>query len=572
MNDTPVRKVIRLLLVFYLLSYFLFFLYSIYRFTTTRILSVFMWQYLFNMSMVLFLRYLLPVTVSSVMITYSLTFKIGDLYTKSGLPRPFSEIVSAPLVFFIILTALYIAALEGLNPGAASKLESEKYLSSLAREYREEWQNELDKKQYKEALKYINLYLGIDRANKNILDKREDIRLLALGQETEEKKRTEGEKTKSSSVSLNKADEYIREAEKYFNTEDFFSAHYYSALALEIDPERADAKEIAVRSWEKIKNFAASKKEREEALFFKRKQEGYKALLGGEYIKAYYIFKALKNEKPQDRDVSFYFSESSKKISGISFFLNDAEKALTLPGSDELFFVNRKKGKEIEFVFIKKMVKTEGALYFSGIESLKIDKDGKIVYFFRAPYGKYINQTIVTKCIDRENENIHKESIYIAGNRPREERNIISLNPSPAELEKLHTGYGTLNGMSFAQLWFFRKDFAKYGFPLELIENAILLKLLEPFSFLILSLFGILLGWIFRIRYVSRPPFLAYLVIPVFPVIVFFAVELYTFANRIVLGYVLVSFGFSAALVFLLVLESFLLMLAMVLLAGQLTE
>ncbi|MCD6123523.1 MAG: hypothetical protein J7K04_16950, partial [Spirochaetales bacterium] len=270
MNDTPVRKVIRLLLVFYLLSYFLFFLYSIYRFTTTRILSVFMWQYLFNMSMVLFLRYLLPVTVSSVMITYSLTFKIGDLYTKSGLPRPFSEIVSAPLVFFIILTALYIAALEGLNPGAASKLESEKYLSSLAREYREEWQNELDKKQYKEALKYINLYLGIDRANKKVLDRREDIRLLALGQETEEKKRTEGGEEKPSPVSLNKADEYIREAEKYFNNEDFFSAHYYSTLALEIDPERADAKEIAVRSWEKIKNFAASKKEREEALFFKR--------------------------------------------------------------------------------------------------------------------------------------------------------------------------------------------------------------------------------------------------------------------------------------------------------------
>ncbi|NOY10479.1 MAG: hypothetical protein GXP33_16720 [Spirochaetes bacterium] len=574
MNNTPLRKVIKLLVIFYLLSFFFLFLFSIYTYTATKLIGDFMWPYIWYHSLKLFIRYLLPVTVSSVLITYSLLFKIGDAYTKPGIARPFNQMIAAPLVLFVILTTLYMVLLEGVQPKIVNKLESEKYLSSLVREYGRRWEDALKDKNYEKAIKYLDLYLAIDKSNKKVMDKLSDIKLHALGQGKEETKivkKAESGKV-SEADSMTKVDEYIKKAEEYFKNEDYYSANYYATLAYRIDPERRDARRIAGQSWEKIASFTVSEKEKEKSSFFKMKKEGYSSLMGKEYIKAYYIFKSLQKEKPDDPDVVFYLKKAQEKISKISFFIDEAEKVLTLPGQHNLFFVNSRKNGEEEFIFIGSMIRAENGIYFTDIESIKLKKNNGVIYHFKAPYGKYVTGTIVMNCIDRENPGIRKEAVYISGSRARGEKNIIRLNPLPEELSKLRIGYGVLRDMSIAELWTFRKDFTAYGFVPQYIEINILLKLLRPFSFLILSLFAIVIGWIFRIRYADHPSVFSFIVIPLFPAVVFFFIELYQFANRIILGYTLMVFGFTIALIFLLVLETFLLILTMVFLSGQITE
>ncbi len=268
----------------------------------------------------------------------------------------------------------------------------------------------------------------------------------------------------------------------------------------------------------------------------------------------------------------FRSKKAREKISKISFFIDEAEKVLTLPGQHNLFFVNSSKNGEEEFIFIGSMTRAENGIYFTDIESIKLKKNNGIIHHFKAPYGKYITGTIVVNCIDRENPRIRKEAVYISGGRPAGEKNIIRLNPSPAELSKLRIGYGVLRNMSIAELWVFRRDFTAYGFVPQYIEINILLKSLRSFSFLILSLFAIVIGWIFRIRYADHPSIFTFIVIPLFPVVVFFFIELYQFANRIVLGYTLMTFGFTFSLIFLIVLETFLLILTMIFLSGQITE
>jgi len=97
----------------------------------------------------------------------------------------------------------------------------------------------------------------------------------------------------------------------------------------------------------------------------------------------------------------------------------------------------------------------------------------------------------------------------------------------------------------------------------------IVMDVLMPFAFLTLSLFGAAFGWAFRVRYLHKPPSGLYVFVPVVAFVVAILSLLWIYAHRVLLGFVVLSGSFTAALVVCAVLEMVLLAVSLVVLAGQ---
>ena len=124
-------------------------------------------------------------------------------------------------------------------------------------------------------------------------------------------------------------------------------------------------------------------------------------------------------------------------------------------------------------------------------------------------------------------------------------------------------------GMGLPQLWRLRERLASFGMQRESLETGIVMKAFMPLAFLVLAFLSLCFGWAFRARYLGRPPLLAILFIPLVPVAAALASLLYVHAHRIVLGFAVLAFGLTAALIVGAALSLVLLAVALALTAGQ---
>jgi hypothetical protein len=98
------------------------------------------------------------------------------------------------------------------------------------------------------------------------------------------------------------------------------------------------------------------------------------------------------------------------------------------------------------------------------------------------------------------------------------------------------------------------------------------MKMLMPCVFLILSIFSLSLGWAFRARYFGRLSLTAVILMPLVPLVLSVLSLLYVHAHRVIIGFTVLAFGFTAALVVLAALQVVLLVVALIMLAGQSTR
>jgi hypothetical protein len=127
--------------------------------------------------------------------------------------------------------------------------------------------------------------------------------------------------------------------------------------------------------------------------------------------------------------------------------------------------------------------------------------------------------------------------------------------------------------VGFLELWQMRPRIAGYGHSEAAISAEILRRLLLPFSFLVLCLVAVAFGWSTRPRRLAgRPAWVAYLFVPLFPMVALFFTSLYLHAQRILLNFCLLQLGFAVCLVIFLVLQGLLLLIVLVLLAGQTSD
>ena len=125
-----------------------------------------------------------------------------------------------------------------------------------------------------------------------------------------------------------------------------------------------------------------------------------------------------------------------------------------------------------------------------------------------------------------------------------------------------------LASYSLPRLWGMWETLSPYGYPADVIQVEALSRIVSSFGFLILSLVALAIGW--RLKPESGiPPVFFMLFIPAFPFLAYFAIRLYEYLHRLIIGSVLLAWGFYPALILLAVLQFLLLTLSIYILAHQ---
>ena len=577
MRRRMVQNPFSILFLFYLLAFGVFFFYSI--FTFPGYLPTFQWPFVWTSSFLLFMRYCIPVTVAAVAVAYSLLPTAETVRMRAG-RQPFARLVSSHLTTFIALTVVYTALVLGLHPLAVRNMERFDSLTLEARVFKEKAEAALAEEDRDTALANYQRYLAIDNDNRRIMKLVSDLQMEMIADRSEPPREVQQDLEPMRIKDLaegRESYELLEMAESYYEREDYFSAHYYANLAYQIDPNSRDARRLAARAREMIASKDLSKLDVEEMRLFERKREGYEYFINGEYLKAYHVFRELQDIYPQDADVISYLNKSEERLSRETFFLDEAEQIDTLPGATELLFVNYREEDEREIVFIGKLAGIDAGIFCKDIEVLRFSAQG-LLYHYYAPYGKLRDGTLNLHGVDRIAGDREAVPRYLSGaTRLRRERlpYMLSVEPTLEQLPTLKGGKAasaSAESLGFFTLWQARRQIASYGYLESSISAEILRRLLLPFSFLVLCLLSVAVGWRFQARFFARLHWILFVFMPLFPIVAISLTGLYLHAQKILLAFVLLRLGFSISLIVFLVLQGLLLLISMIILAGQRTD
>jgi hypothetical protein len=95
------------------------------------------------------------------------------------------------------------------------------------------------------------------------------------------------------------------------------------------------------------------------------------------------------------------------------------------------------------------------------------------------------------------------------------------------------------------------------------------MRLVMPFAFLILSIFCTAMGWSLRMRSGGRLTVAGIILMPLLPVVLALMSLLYLHAHRVIVGFTVIGFGLAVAFIVMAALQLVLLVVSLVLLAGQ---
>jgi hypothetical protein len=573
MTRRTVRSPFSIILIFYLLAFGGLFFYSI--FTFPGYLAAFQWPFVWTNTFLLFMRFCIPLTAAAIAVAFSLP-PAGQTARLPGGRQP----VSAHLATFITLTVVYTVLILGVHPLAQRNMKRFASLSLEARTFLDRAETARQAGDSKTALLNYKRYLAVDGNDRKIMELANDLQMELMAGAPESGQETEGGPESMNMRNLAEGKEpyeLLEMAEEFYNREDWFSANYYANLAYQIDPNRRDAQRLAARARQMIASKDLSKLQEEQRRLFERKREAYEHFLNGEYFTAYQLFHELSEQYPQDADVRSYLQKSEEHLSRETFFLDEARQIDALPGQTELLFVNRREADEREIVYIGKLAAIEAGAFCKDVEVLSFGAGGELYHYY-AGYGRLRDGVINLHGVERGSAGGQSVPRYLSGlSRLRGQPlpYILTLTPSLEQLPSLKAGKAasaTAASFGFFSLWQVRRHVQSFGYPESFISAEILRRMLLPFSFLVLCLLSAAAGLRFQFISPGRPRWILVVFMPLFPLAAIYITSLYLYPQRIVLDFVLLRFGFPASLAVLLVLQGALLLMSMIVLAGQRAE
>jgi tetratricopeptide (TPR) repeat protein len=565
MNRPLLGRIASSIFAFYAVSFLAFLAYAFLTYSPAAALHSQRWVFALHRAFVLFMDYLIPVHAAAIIVAVSLPRAPRAAGPAGAAARPFNTVISSTLVTFLILAAGYTVLVEGVAPAARRRISDLQYQARLAQEYLAQVKAARGRENYRAALDSTIRYLAIDPGNKEIEAQRLELERRAARQ-TQAVPVAEYPSTGGLD-----AEALMARARESFDREDWFTAHYFAQEAAAVDPRRTDAQRMAAESWDRLAGVIEQSKAGTDAAALYKVKKDAAALLAqqGNAVAAYSRLSELASAYPKDNEIAALFVEAGNKVKKVSFFLEDAHAMETLPGTQGILYAAEAAGA-VEAVSIGKMVEDRGGTtWFFDIEAVRYDPAGTVAWHLRAPYGRREGGAILMSGVDRTGAAMPSLPVYLRGSRPASERNLLDLRPSLEELRSLSTQRDSLAGFGVAELWRLRGSLAGLGMAGQRLTVDMVMKLLQPFAFLVISLFALGLGWGYRARFPGKPSFFALVLIPLVPLMLAVLSMLYVHAHRVMLGFVVLAFGFTPAIIVLGALQVVLLAVALVLLAGQ---
>lgn len=452
-----------------------------------------------------------------------LVIPFGFLENKSGgAAALFLERMRGPLVAAIagaVLNAvLYFIVLPPVDAALAGmRYRGELYVSSL-----NQAKAAAAEGNWNETARYIGICDSIWPGSAGAQDLREEAALRIEEQRYEE---TEMEAAGHTAAGLSalpgqrqpvNAREALDMAETALAEKRYFDSHWLATLAGRIAPEgsseEADAALLASRAWNSLEAMYPAGREEEIRSDFFLKRSGYEAMIAGEWIRAYYIFRELRERTPQDPDVDAFLAKSEAGCRESAFFTDEIEMLGELINGAVFSIPYRDPYRGPDSPFTGRGVLRFRSLscfpdysWAMGLEFLAWDGEG--VSRVDSSYAQILPRTLGSRpmtavkmrALDPHDENIRFEpaiegSLSVVGDAEL----LIDLPyDSFLLLTKLRQGENTL---SVGELFAAARSLGLSGYLPESFQAEIIRRLGGPLFLLPLGILALSFGWRLRLQ------------------------------------------------------------------------
>ncbi|MDR1179651.1 MAG: hypothetical protein LBK44_04035 [Spirochaetales bacterium] len=568
------RKILITLILVYVFSFLILLGWSFFMVPPIRIGSL-KTGWIIGNTLVLFARSLLPLHLSALLFGFSLFFPSRIL--REGRKAFFAQLKFFGITFLVLLFSYAVLLEAGLPWGLRTREEAVSKITQ-ADELRRKAEDAAARGQPKEARRYLQYALTIfpfDEELRHELD--------AAGRAVTADPRTgrgqsgqngQGALSAENSLLNMSFEDFLERARNAFDREDYISAEYYANFALRMNQNHPIPKRIIAEARTKMAQSIPSPDVRENMEFFRRKQAGADMLASGEVIEAYRYLRNLQEERPDDPDIRHYLRLAYTKLQENSFLLSEIPLTAMIPGApssgeegEGVVFVNKSDDTGREFLYIRKLVKTDNAYYALDIECFAMEPGGNILYHFGAPYGKFVQDIILLYCVDDEGGEYRPE--YYKGGSPNPLSFQLPTVANPEELLRItrrDSGYTRVSLWNLAQT---AGTASFIGIAPHPLYMAFFSRIFLPFSFFVLSFPAAAFGLHYRSRYAATPPLPYFFFLPFLPFIMILLFHIYEYGLYALQGCLLAFLGFSVSLVVFCGIQGLLLFFALLVFARQ---
>jgi len=366
-------------------------------------------------------------------------------------------------------------------------------------------------------------------------------------------------------------------AETALAEERYFDAHWLATLggrlARDGSPEKNIASRLASRAWQAINSLAPTNRESRAFTIFRLKRDGHEALIGNEWIRAYYIFLELMDLSPEDPDIAKYLALSEAGVRQVAFFIDELELNLGRILTGAVFSLPHNDGRLV--LRIASLSTFADSAYGIGTEVMAFDRDGRPLWSIETPFSKILplavdsghGVTILLRALDRDDKDSKWEPRIISMGQRAPGNSEITLRLDWENFLLLSNVRRGLQGLSPAELRKAAENLSDCGYLPHVFEAELIRRFAGPAVMLPLGIFALVIGW--RYRALKRPRYMNILMLGILPVVFNGAVH---FCKALInnLGIMtIVTLGFSAAVIVFSVGMVVLLIVSLIILAAQ---
>ncbi|MDR3138208.1 MAG: hypothetical protein LBT95_00880, partial [Treponema sp.] len=222
------------------------------------------------------------------------------------------------------------------------------------------------------------------------------------------------------------AAEALALAETALAEERYYDAHWLATLggrlakAGSIDAHRAVL--LASSAWNQVTALMPNARELEANTIYHMKRDGYEAMVSGDWIRAYYIFKELSGLTPADPDVINFLAQCEAGLAEIAFFTDELEMSVGEILTDAVFsFPSGNGGRGV--ARISSLSVSPDFAYGVGLELLFFAAAGGESYKVEAPYVKILpiqvqgksQLVFLMRALERQNEAMQWRPVWTGG-------------------------------------------------------------------------------------------------------------------------------------------------------------
>jgi len=375
------------------------------------------------------------------------------------------------------------------------------------------------------------------------------------------------------------ATQALKLADELFGMKNYYDAAYLGNLAASLAPpgsvENARGRRMMARAWEEISQQSPSPEEEEAYSIYKRKKEGYEASLTNDWIGAYYIFKKLVQDYPQDKDSKNLFLLSEEHLKQISFFLDEMKMMFDTAQTDALFSMPAADYSGRMIIRIGALTNFNEFSLGRNLEVLAFNNEEKPVFKMTAPFIKIIPEeingrwqtVILLKAIDRNNPGVEVNPEWTYFDNVDHSGSELVLPYSYEDFLLAERAKFSVEDFIMNDLFAAARTLGDAGFAPAVFYVEIVRQIYFPLSSLFLFVLALIIGWKFRAT--SKVSVSIPIMLIVMPIIFSVFVSLVRLILNFINIWSVLSFGFAGACVIAVAFPLVLFVFSLFLLAAQ---